>query len=175
VRALTPIASRRTTLDTSIQCTNRCAPSDVAVVRWADRFTKQLAAELHEPKLALLRRAVNLLGVTVASQLLADVQALEASGGQMTASGDRKRTPGGVFWNLLKAQATGDEWTYIFSEEKEKEKERNKRRQKERNLKDKSSLRPSLAARLGPKRPSQVHETALDTPPTPGAKWSAVV
>jgi len=111
----------------------------------------------------------------VASQLRAEVQALEASGGQMTASGDRKRTPGGVFWNLLKAQCTGDEWTHIFSEEKEKEKERNKRRQKERNLKDKGTLRPSLAARLGPKQPSQAQETAVDTPLTPGTKWSAVV
>jgi hypothetical protein len=54
--------------------------------------------------------------------------------------------------------------------------QRSKRRQKERNLKDKGSLRPSLAARLGPK--SSIADAAaadMDTPLTPASKWANVV
>ena len=68
------------------------------------RFTKELAAELQEPKVPLLRRAVTLLGVTLATQLLGEVVAVEHAGGQMTTAGDRKRTAGGVWWSLLKAR-----------------------------------------------------------------------
>ena len=67
---------------------------------------KELCAELNEPKQALMRRAVDQMGLSVVRSLAAEVSVIEAKGGQMTAAGDRRRTPGGVFWRLLRKVRT---------------------------------------------------------------------
>jgi len=101
------------------------------------RFAKGVAAELEEPKAALVRRAVDTLGVDLVTELVEQVRAIEAEGGQMIKGGERRRTPGGVFWNVLKEGADGRvspaEYGHIFAEEKEAQKERVRRRQSRKN------------------------------------------
>ena len=86
------------------------------------RFVKKICMELNEPKQPLMRRCVDHLGIDYVQELLDEVQKVERDGGQMTSDGDRKRTPGGVFWNLLKQRLAAEEWEYIYAEEKERQK-----------------------------------------------------
>jgi len=86
------------------------------------RFVKKICMELNEPKQPLMRRCVDRLGIDYVQELLDEVQKVERDGGQMTSDGDRKRTPGGVFWNLLKQRLATEEWDHIYAEEKERQK-----------------------------------------------------
>jgi len=76
---------------------------------------QRIATELNESLLWLLENVVEVLGVARADDLLHQTQAIEAAGGRMTVSGDRRRTPGGVYLMLLKEQASADELERIFS------------------------------------------------------------
>lgn len=131
---------------------NNDAPEDNSNMMVIDigRLCRELCQTLKEPKLPLMRRALDTLGVSAVEDLLQDVDKVEISGGQMTADGDRRRTPGGVFWNLLKQRATKEEYDHIFETEKELQKQRARRRQARRNQvrlearKDRDSASPSL-------------------------------
>ena len=76
---------------------------------------QRIATELNESLLWLLENVVAVLGVARADDLLRQTQAIEAVGGQMTATGERRRTPGGVFLLLVKEQATAEEQERIFT------------------------------------------------------------
>jgi PHAX RNA-binding domain len=73
-----------------------------------------LAAILQEPKVALLRQVLRTMGPERCAAILADTLACEASGGMLTKDGTRRRTPGGVFFQLVKAQATPKERQRLF-------------------------------------------------------------
>jgi hypothetical protein len=73
-----------------------------------------LAAILQEPKVPLLRQVLRTLGQDRCAALLADTLACEASGGMHTKDGTRRRTPGGVFFQLVMAQATPKERQRLF-------------------------------------------------------------
>ena len=73
-----------------------------------------LAAILQEPKVALLRQVLRTMGPERCAAILADTLACEASGGMRTKDGTRRRTPGGVFFQLVKAQATPKERQRLF-------------------------------------------------------------
>lgn len=68
-----------------------------------------IAAELGETderSREKIRNSVTVLGMEAAQALFAEVQAIEASGGMLTADGARRRTPGGVYHLLLKQRLT---------------------------------------------------------------------
>ncbi len=65
-----------------------------------------IAAALGECNVGLVRRVVAVLGPERAQALQADTLAAEADGGLLTSLGDRRRTPGGVFFKLAKEAAT---------------------------------------------------------------------
>jgi hypothetical protein len=62
-----------------------------------------LADTLHEPNVDLLRRVVRVLGETRAQAVLEETLTIEAAGGLLTADQSRRRTPGGVFFHVVKA------------------------------------------------------------------------
>jgi len=76
---------------------------------------EQLAAILQEPKVPLLRQVLRTVGPERCAALLADTLACEASGGMLTKDGTRRRTPGGVFLQLVKERATRQERQRLFS------------------------------------------------------------
>jgi hypothetical protein len=80
-----------------------------------DTLTGETLAEiLQEPKVPLLRQVLRTLGQDRCAAILADTLVCEASGGLLTKDGTRRRTPGGVFFQLVKERATRQERHRLF-------------------------------------------------------------
>lgn len=80
-----------------------------------DTLTAEALAEiLQEPKVPLLRQVLRLLGPDRCAAILADTLQCEAHGGMRTKDGSRRRTPGGVFFQLVKERATQQERQRLF-------------------------------------------------------------
>jgi hypothetical protein len=75
---------------------------------------EQLAAVLQEPKMALLRQVLRTLGQDRTAAILTDTLQCEAAGGMRTKDGSRRRTPGGVFFQLVKERVTAHERRRLF-------------------------------------------------------------
>lgn len=75
--------------------TEQTATSNEAVVQ-------QIAATLNEPNTDLLRTVVDVIGAERAQEFLQKTLAIEAEGGLMLASENRRRTPGGVFFYTVR-------------------------------------------------------------------------
>jgi len=73
-----------------------------------------LAQVLQEPKMALLTKVLRTLGHDRCGAILADTLQCEANGGMQTKDGTRRRTPGGVFFQLVKERATRQERRRLF-------------------------------------------------------------
>jgi hypothetical protein len=81
-----------------------------------DTLTADMLAEvLHEPEKALLGRVLKTIGQERCAQVLAETLTTEANGGMLIKSGARRRTPGGVFFELVKERCTGKERHYLFA------------------------------------------------------------
>ncbi|KAH7430738.1 hypothetical protein KP509_08G012200 [Ceratopteris richardii] len=63
---------------------------------------------LREPKQYLVEAALQRLGIDVIHNLIQEVKTIEQNGGQMIADGGRRRTPGGVLWNVLRSRYAED-------------------------------------------------------------------
>lgn len=82
-----------------------------------DPAAQQIATTLGETEsvpLLHIRRIVETLGAERALQLLDQAVTLEAHGGLMLADGSRRRTPGGVFFRLVREQTTPAERSRIW-------------------------------------------------------------
>ncbi|XP_042501862.1 uncharacterized protein LOC122079444 [Macadamia integrifolia] len=69
-----------------------------------NRFVIDMCRYLKEKKSYLVWNAVGCLGVGALSDLVKEVEAIQACGGQMTADGKRLRTGGGILWCILKTR-----------------------------------------------------------------------
>lgn len=74
----------------------------------------KLAAVLREPKIALLTKVLRTLGVDRTTAILTDTLQREAAGGMLTKDRTRRRTPGGVFFQLVREQASPKERRRLF-------------------------------------------------------------
>ena len=75
---------------------------------------EQLANILQEPKVALLRQVLRTLGPDRTAAILTDTLQCEAAGGMRTKDGSRRRTLGGVFFQLVKERVTAHERRRLF-------------------------------------------------------------
>jgi hypothetical protein len=75
---------------------------------------QRIAATLTEPNAWLIQRVIATLGLTRVEALLQETLAVEAQGGLLTDDQQRRRTPGGVFFKLVKAHTTPAERQAIF-------------------------------------------------------------
>ncbi len=74
----------------------------------------QTLGETDRAVLAQLRRALRVLGSDVTQALVAETQQIEAQGGMLTKDGSRRRSPGGVFFQLvLQRVSSRDRW-FVF-------------------------------------------------------------
>ena len=83
----------------------------------AQQLAAAIAAQLGETlggPLGQIRRVVQTLGAERARALLAEALAVEAQGGMLLLDGSRRRTLGGVFFQLVREQTTGQERRAIF-------------------------------------------------------------
>ncbi|XP_042487842.1 uncharacterized protein LOC122068068 [Macadamia integrifolia] len=69
-----------------------------------NRFVIDTCRRLKEKKSYLVWNAVGCLGIGAFSDLVKEVDAIQACGGQMTADGKRFRTGGGILWSILKTR-----------------------------------------------------------------------
>ncbi|XP_022892725.1 uncharacterized protein LOC111407467 isoform X1 [Olea europaea var. sylvestris] len=67
-----------------------------------DRFVSDVCKRLRERKSYLVWTAVGCLGVSALSDLVKEVDAIQACGGQKTADGRRFRSGGGILWSIIK-------------------------------------------------------------------------
>jgi len=74
----------------------------------------KLAQVLQEPKRTLLTKVLRTLGMDRTAAILAETLTCEANGGMLTQDGSRRRTPGGVFFQLVKERATMQERRRLF-------------------------------------------------------------
>ncbi|MFN8440356.1 MAG: phosphorylated adapter RNA export RNA-binding domain-containing protein [Caldilineaceae bacterium] len=76
---------------------------------------QEIAEQLHEENIELLKQVVDVLGEERAGEYAQRALATEAEGGLMTADGQRRRTPGGVFFYLVKAEISPEERQQIWT------------------------------------------------------------
>ncbi|XP_071705070.1 uncharacterized protein [Rutidosis leptorrhynchoides] len=69
-----------------------------------NRFVLDTCRRLKERKPYLMWTAVGCLGVAALSDLVKEVDAIQACGGQKTADGSRYKFGGGILWSILKAR-----------------------------------------------------------------------
>ncbi|TNN34664.1 Phosphorylated adapter RNA export protein [Liparis tanakae] len=96
--------------------------------------TEEIAHRLREPKKDLIERIVAVIGNKKAIELLGETATLEEAGGVHTMDGSRRRTPGGVYINLLKntPSISKAQVRKIFLEEHQRECKSKKAAQKRR-------------------------------------------
>ncbi len=68
----------------------------------------ELATRLSEPKTRLVIGVVDLVGREIALELFDRTRQIELDGGMMIKNGERRRTPGGVYLQLLRDVARED-------------------------------------------------------------------
>ncbi|XP_078253126.1 phosphorylated adapter RNA export protein [Rhinoraja longicauda] len=88
-----------------------------------DKISEEIAHRLREPKTALIHRVVKAIGKKKAIELLTQTTEVEQNGGLMIVDGSRRRTPGGVYLQLLKStpSITQDQIKEIFYDENQRE------------------------------------------------------
>ncbi|XP_068611456.1 phosphorylated adapter RNA export protein [Brachionichthys hirsutus] len=97
-----------------------------------DKVADEIAYRLQEPKKDLIERVLKVIGNKKAIELLRETAALEEGGGVHTVDGSRRRTPGGVYLNLLKNTpgVTRAQVRKIFLDEQHKDQKSKKAAQK---------------------------------------------
>lgn len=78
------------------------------------RAAKTIAEKLGEPNQGLIHLVVRVIGEERSLAILQEAVALEEQGGIMTRAGDRRRTPGGVFFNLVRRSSSRPEKKIMF-------------------------------------------------------------
>ncbi|XP_043916718.1 phosphorylated adapter RNA export protein [Protopterus annectens] len=101
-----------------------------------EKVADEIAHRLREQKKDLIARVVKFLGKKKAIELLMETAEIEQNGGLYIADGSRRRTPGGVYLNLLKSSSgiTSQQFKDIFFYEIQKESEAKKAAKKRRRF-----------------------------------------
>ncbi|XP_074056613.1 phosphorylated adapter RNA export protein [Macrotis lagotis] len=99
-----------------------------------EKVADEISFRLQEPKKDLIARIVRIIGNKKAIELLMETSEIEQNGGLLIMNGSRRRTPGGVYLNLLKntPSITEEQIKEIFYIENQKEYENKKAAKKRR-------------------------------------------
>merc|ERR1712156_104328 len=73
----------------------------------------ELAAKLSEPKTQLMIGIVEMVGAEVALEIFNKTKDIESKGGMMIKNGERRRTPGGVFMQILRDLGADEQETRV--------------------------------------------------------------
>ncbi|WAQ97820.1 PHAX-like protein [Mya arenaria] len=104
-----------------------------------EQLAKGIAEFIHEPKIELIERVITNMGKAVALRILLATKDVEEGGGMYINDGSRRRTPGGVYLQLLKQQPeySKDMQKLIFLEDWEDKKLLKKEKRKRARQRDK--------------------------------------
>lgn len=86
--------------------------------RQPDERIRNIARALHEPKIGLLQKLADHVGIEQVEELFQRTLEIEAAGGMYTANGKRRRTAGGVLFQLTRDLMSSRERRQIFRERK---------------------------------------------------------
>jgi len=86
----------------------------------SSQLIQEITKTLDEPNTWLVRKVVNIIGAERARAFLQQTLDVETNGGMLVASGQRRRTPGGVFFHLVRKNISADERKAIFHRAKKK-------------------------------------------------------
>jgi hypothetical protein len=86
--------------------------------RQPDERIRAIARALHEPKVGLLQKLADHVGIEKVEELYQRTLEIEAAGGMTTSSGKRRRTAGGVLFQLTRELMSSRERRQIFRERK---------------------------------------------------------
>jgi hypothetical protein len=92
--------------------------SEEAQERQPDERIRAIARALHEPKIGLLQKLADHVGIDKVEELYQRTLEIEAAGGMTTSNGKRRRTAGGVLFQLTRELMTSRERRQIFRERK---------------------------------------------------------
>ncbi|RWS31592.1 phosphorylated adapter RNA export protein-like protein [Leptotrombidium deliense] len=106
-----------------------------AVGQDVESVVQMIITQLKEPKVYLIRKVVTVIGCHAAIKLCAETLDVESAGGLMIANGNRRRTPGGVFLTLLRAnkKITQQQKDEIFADDKQTKQKKKKSKRRIRN------------------------------------------
>jgi len=107
---------------------HRSRPLDYSKTETNEEIAFKIANRLDEPKHDLIERVIDEVGPKKAVELLQATEEIEAMGGMMVNNGSRRRTPGGVFFQLLRTNVEADKLDNIFKEEKQNAEQRKKKK-----------------------------------------------
>lgn len=79
---------------------------------------REIARTLHEPKIGLLQKLADHIGMEKLEELFQRTLEIEAAGGMFTSNGKRRRTPGGVLFQLTRELMTPRERRKTFREKR---------------------------------------------------------
>jgi len=127
------------------------------------QVAKSLAATLQEVNEPAILKSVQLIGGDLALQLLHEVLAIQAAGGQVVPSGQRKRTAGGVYFNLLRQHLTPAQFKQVFLHNKELFREKILRKNRRRNAKRREQQAPQKRSAVDSPPHSSAPATVLST------------
>jgi hypothetical protein len=85
------------------------------LIEAAERVAEQLGETGTGPR-EQIRRAFEVVGPEAVQAALEEAQRIEAAGGLMLKDGSRRRTPGGVFFYVLRQRVSREEWHRIQPE-----------------------------------------------------------
>lgn len=111
------------------------------VQRPRDPLVTEIAEALNEPNTFLVGRMVQVIGAERTRAFYQQTLDIEANGGMMTVQGDRKRTPGGVFFYLVRKGVSIEERKAIFPSAHQ---QRKKSRQRTGKPKPKKPAKPQV-------------------------------
>jgi len=82
--------------------------------------THAACTQLREKNCTLVREVIRRIGARGVRRLVAETMRVQRSGGLMTADGARRRTPGGVFFHLLRDAMPPDEYRELMKADKKR-------------------------------------------------------
>lgn len=91
----------------------------------------QVCTALQEPQVSLMQHILNLSSGEYLLHTVSRVRDIQARGGMMDASGERLRTPGGLFFYLVKQDASPDQRKMIFKQHNKDRMKASKERKRE--------------------------------------------
>lgn len=82
--------------------------------RTADALVDEIVEKLEEPNIFLTRDVVYTIGIDECREYLARTLKIEEEGGMILSKGNRRRTPGGIFFWLVKEDLTKEQIRKLF-------------------------------------------------------------
>jgi hypothetical protein len=134
-------------------------------VQTVQAMTREIAETLSEPNTRLVKRVVQEIGAERARAFLARTLAVEAEGGLLIEDGSRRRTPGGVFFYLVRSGISPEERKRLWPRGRRKGKKKRQKQQETIEPLAWAAREPLVAQALqAPGRASKVKVTVIGRP-----------